>query len=112
MNIQKIKRLESISQELVSDFFTEYVTSELNSDHWLINISWIKISSDLSYMDIFVSSFKNNNKLPKSLTNYTKELQRFINKKLEIRKLPRVRFRYDNKWEISSNICEIINKIS
>lgn len=112
MNEQKIRKLESVSQWIISQYFTQNITWELTSEHWIININSIEISSDLSYIDIYVSSFKDNENLPKSLAIYTNWLQRFLNKQLEIRKLPKVRFRFDQSGKVWSNVCNIINEIS
>jgi ribosome-binding factor A len=30
---------------------------------------------------------------------------------MKIRKLPRIRYRYDNKWEIGQKICNTINEV-
>jgi len=112
MNQQKIKKLESVAHEIISEYFTHNITWEIINDHWIVNINSIQISPDLSYLDIYVSSFKNNKTLAKTLANYTTWIQRFFNKKLEIRKLPKIRFRFDEKWKISSDVCNIINEIS
>ena len=32
-------------------------------------------------------------------------------KSIDIRKLPKIRFRYDNKWKLSSDIIETINSL-
>jgi len=57
----------------------------------------VKVSSDISYLDIFVSSFKNGDILPKTLATHNREIQQKLNKSIPIRKLPRIRFRYDEK---------------
>ena len=108
MNGEKLKKLESISQKIVSEFFIEELR-EL--DFWLISIAWVQISSDLSYLDIFVSSFNNKKTLTKTLAKYAPEMNRKLHKKLSIRKMPKIRFRYDESWEISSEILWTINNL-
>ena len=96
-----------MSKELVSNFiFEEIEDSELVFG--IITITWVKISSDLSYLDIFVSSFKNSDILAKTLAKHNKNIQSRLNKTLDIRKLPRIRFRYDDSGETSH---KIYNKI-
>lgn len=110
MNKERLKKLESIAWNLVSQFLLNEIR-EIEEDFWLINISGVKISSDLSYLDIFVSSFKNWELLTKTLAKYAPEITKQLHKALSIRKLPRIRFRYDESWEISSDIIETINNL-
>ncbi|MDR1945425.1 MAG: hypothetical protein LBQ59_05190 [Candidatus Peribacteria bacterium] len=58
------------------------------------------ISPDLSYLDAWVSAFKNQNILAKTLAKYNNDIQAKYNKAMKIRKLPRIRYRYDDKGEI------------
>jgi len=110
MNLERIKKLERVSRELVSSFiFEELEDAELT--FWIITITWVKISSDLSYLDIFVSSLLNWEILPKTLAKHNREIQWRFNKSLNIRKLPKIRFRYDNSWSNWQEVCDIINEI-
>lgn len=110
MNKDRLERLESISKQLIWEFLLEDI-KEIEEDFQLINISWVKISSDISYLDVFVSSFKNSDKLTKTLAKYAPELTRKLHKKLTIRKLPKIRFRYDESWKISEGILNTINNL-
>lgn len=110
MNQERIKKLERVSRELVSNFiFEELEDSE--KTFWIITVTWVKISSDLSYLDIFVSSLNNWEILAKTLAKHNHEIQWRFNRALNIRKLPRIRFRYDNSWAIWQEICEVIKSI-
>lgn len=110
MNQERIKKLERVSRELITRFiFEELEDAELT--FWIITITWVKISSDLSYLDIFVSSILNWNILPKTLAKHNREIQWKFNKALNIRKLPKIRFRYDNSGAIWQEICNTINEI-
>ncbi|MDR2411326.1 MAG: hypothetical protein LBD88_01690 [Candidatus Peribacteria bacterium] len=55
------------------------------------------ISSDLSYLDVWISAFKNQNILAKTIAKYNNKIQSRYNKAVKIRKLPKIRYRYDNK---------------
>lgn len=110
MNQERIKKLERVARELVTHFIFEEI-EDFQQIFWIITITWIKISSDLSYLDIFVSSMQNWDILPKTLAKHNKEIQWRFNRTIDIRKLPRIRFRYDNSWEIWQKICETINKV-
>ena len=110
MNQERIKKLESVSRELVSHYILEELDdSELN--FWIITVTSVKISSDLSYLDIFVSSLLNWDMLPKTLAKHNREIQWRFNRALNIRKLPKIRFRYDDKWAIWQEVCEVIKSI-
>lgn len=110
MNQERIKKLERLSRELISSFiFEELEDSELN--FWIITITWVKISSDLSYLDVFVSSFKNWEILTKTLAKHNYKIQWRFNRIINIRKLPKIRFRYDWSWKIWQEIWDLINNL-
>ena len=110
MNQERIKKLERVARELISNFiFEELEDSELT--FWIITVTWVKISSDLSYLDIFVSSLLNWEILTKILAKHNREIQWRFNKALSIRKLPKIRFRYDDSWATWQEVCNVINKI-
>lgn len=110
MNQERISKLERVSRELITNFiFEELEDSELT--FWIITITWVKISSDLSYLDIYVSSLKNWEILAKTLAKHNGEIQWKFNRALKIRKLPRIRYRYDGSWAVWQEICEAINKV-
>jgi len=109
MNEQRLKKLENIASRLVSKFiFEELQDSE--KIFWIITVTWVKISSDLSYLDIYISCFKNSDLLPKTLAKHNYTIQKKINKAIDIRKLPKIRFRYDSKGAIWEQIINSINK--
>lgn len=110
MNQERIKKLERVSRELITNFIFEEL-EDTEQTFWIITVTWVKISSDLSYLDIFVSSLLNWEILPKTLAKHNREIQGRFNKALSIRKLPRIRFRYDDSWAIWQKINETINKV-
>ena len=111
MNKEKIKKLESLSLGLVWNFIFEEITEEEEQSFSMISVTWIKISSDLSYLDIFVSSIKNWENLAKTLARHWYHIQKKLNKALEIRKIPKIRFRYDNSWKKAQEVTNKINKL-
>ena len=109
MNDLRLKKLENIASKLVSKFiFEELEDSE--SIFGIITVTRVKISSDLSYLDIYVSCFKNSEILPKTLAKHNHWIQKKLNKWIWIRKLPKIRFRYDSSWEVWQEVCEAIEK--
>jgi len=110
MNNERIKKLERVSRELITSFiFEELDDTELTFG--IITVTWVKISSDLSYLDIFVSSLLNWEILPKTLAKHNREIQWRFNRALKIRKLPKIRFRYDDSGAVWQNVCDTINKV-
>lgn len=103
--------MESMIWSLASEFLLLEV-KEIEEDFWLINVTWVKLSSDLSYLDIFVSAIKNKENLTKALAKYDYIIVKKINERVQIRKTPRIRFRYDEKWEISQWITSLINSLN
>lgn len=110
MNKERLKKLEAVSHKVLSDIIFEE-TSEIWIDFWLITITEVVISSDLSYLDVWVSAFKNEDILAKTLAKQNYIIQSKYNKAINIRKLPKIRYRYDNKGKIWQEICETINKV-
>lgn len=110
MNIERIKKLEAVAQELVSRYiFEELEDSE--QDFGIITITQTKISSDLSYLDIYVSCFKNADILPKTLAKHGFHIQKRFNKAIQLRKLPKIRFRYDDDGKVSYDINNTIKSL-
>ncbi len=109
MNKEKLNKLKSISKQIVSEFFCEKIKDSDNI-FWIITITKVKISTDLSYLDVYVSCFENSEKLTKTLAQYAFKIQKTLNDSLNIRKIPRVRFRYDESSELTYKIEEEINK--
>lgn len=110
MNKERLKKLEVTSHKILSDIIFEE-TSEIWVEFWLITITEVVISPDLSYLDIWVSAFKNEDILAKTLAKKNWIIQSKYNKAINIRKLPRIRYRYDNKGKIWQEISIAINKI-
>lgn len=111
MNKERLKKLEITSHKILSDIIFEE-TSDLEIDFWIITITDIVISPDLSYLDVWVSSFKNEDILAKTLAKKNYIIQGKYNRSINIRKLPKIRYRYDKKWKIGQEICETINQIN
>ena len=110
MNKDRIAKLESVARGLVTTFIFEELEDAENI-FWIITVTWTKISSDLSYIDIYVSSLTNSELLTKTLAKHNYTIQKKLNKSIWIRKLPRIRFRYDDKWEVSWDILQTIKNL-
>lgn len=110
MNTDKRKKIESLIIQLISRYMLNDL-KELELEFWIINISWVKLSSELSYLDVYVSCFLKKDQLTKTLAEYAYILKKKLNKDLTIRKIPIIRFRYDQSWEISQEITKSINNL-
>ena len=110
MNIERIKKLEKVSKKLIWNYIFEQMWDS-EYDFWVITVTYVKISSDLSYLDIFVSCLLKSELLTKKLAKNNRIIQSKLNKVLNIRKLPKIRFRYDNSGAIWQNICNVISNI-
>lgn len=111
MNQDRIKKLERVSRELV----TNYIFEELEDSEktfWVITVTGVKISTDLSYLDIYVSALQNWEILAKTLAKHNHEIQSRLHRVLQIRKLPRVRYRYDESGSRWQKVCDIIKDFS
>lgn len=110
MNKERLKKIESESKKILSNIIFEEA-SDLLGDFWIITITEVKISNDFSYLDLFVSSIKNKEILTKKLAKINHIVQHRYNKAINIRKLPKIRYRYDDKWETSSKILDTLSNI-
>jgi len=69
---------------------------ELTSIFGIVTITHIDISSDLSYMDVHVSSMMSQDSLTKELSHHAHTLQRMLGREIAFIKVPKIRFKYDN----------------
>ena len=91
MNKERLKKLEATSHKVLSDIIFEE-TSEIWTDFWLITITEIEISPDLSYLDVWVSAFKNEDILAKTLAKKNHIIQIWQQRKNLTNNL------WNNKW--------------
>ena len=110
MKESRMKKLEGMVNEIIAEIIFEEA-SDLEDHFGIITITWVKMSQDLSYLDVFVSSFKDINNLPKALAEYNTPIQKKLNKKLPLYKLPKVRFRYDDSGEKAAHINTILKNL-
>ncbi len=111
MNKERIKKLQSVSREIIGNLIFEEI-EDYEKDFGIITITDVIVSSDLSYIDIWVSSLKNEDILAKTLAKHNNKIQAKYNRTINIRKLPRIRYRYDWKWAIWQKVCETINNVT
>lgn len=111
MKHDRLIKAQSISKKIISEYFITQ-TRELTSTFWIITITQVEISNDLSYMDIFVSCMMNSELLTKELAEHAHTLQRKLWKEMAFIKVPKIRFKYDNSGESSSEIYTTIKNLN
>lgn len=110
MSTQKAKKFENIARKIISDTLTQDIELD-NLTYGLINISEVIVSSDRSYLDVYVSSFKNPDNLTKYMAEHASILQRKLWKSMQTYKIPKIRFKYDDSGELSQDIHNTINTL-
>lgn len=110
MKQDRLNKFQSVALKLLSEIIFEEI-EDCEKNFWIITITKIKISSDLSYLDVYISSFKQKEILPHTLAKHGFDIQKKFNKKIWLMKLPKIRFRYDDSWENFSHIDELLKEI-
>ena len=77
MKLDRLKRAESISKKLISEYLIQDL-QELSSDFGMVTVIDVKISQDLSYIDVYVSALKNNDLLTKSLAENAHQIHHML----------------------------------
>lgn len=111
MNKDRIRKLESVATELIPRFLFEEMGEE-TLEFGIITVTQAIISSDLSYLDIYISSLKKPEKLTKAVAKHGTMIQRKFNKSISIRKFPRIRFRYDETGAVWEEVFRAINDLN
>lgn len=110
MNEERRKKLEWMVQEIITKIIFEEA-EWIEQEHGVLTVTWVKMSSELSYLDVFVSCFLQPESLAHDLARYGFAIQRRLNKSLSLYKLPKVRFRYDESGKIAEGIDGLMREI-
>lgn len=111
MKQDRLVKAQSITKKIISEYFITH-TKELTSIYWIITITQIDISSDLSYMDVYASAMMNPDSLTKDLSSHAHTLQKILGKEIAFVKVPKIRFKYDQTGEDSSQIYTTIKNLN
>lgn len=111
MKQERLTKLEWLAQELLSKIIFEEI-EDCEKIFWIITILWVKISSDLSYLDVYISAFKQQKILAKTMAKHWYDIQKRLNKGINIRRLPKIRFRYNDDWEVAWNMSKLIQELN
>jgi len=110
MKQERLIKAQSISKKLISEFIITELR-ELYSEHGIITVTDVKISSDLWYVDVLVSCLQDTANLTKSLSEYAHPIHRMLGKKVGFVKVPKLRFRYDDSGKDSFEIYNTIKNL-
>lgn len=108
--MERTQKIGWLIRNLVS-WFLSREKMEYIEEFWIITVTEVKVSKDYSYADIYVSSIKNEGTLVHELATNAHNISQLLAKSLTIRKLPKVRFRYDDSWKIADTIMQEIDKL-
>lgn len=111
MNQIKLKRIGSeINQILCEIFIAEAHDSLLNT----ITITGVEVTNDLGLAKVFFTSTldMDHKKIEKELNDDTAGFLRTkVAEKIELRHIPKIRFKYDESISYGNNIDSILSKI-
>jgi len=105
--IEKVQDLlhKEIAQVIIKDLDNPVLTS-------LVTISGVKISKDLRYSEIYFTSLDDNKLIEKELNNASSYIRNILSKKIHLKRLPTLKFIYDESFTSSNKIDSILDSIS
>ena len=106
----KIERLEHKFAIEISTIIKEEIKDERIS---FVTITDVDITNDLSYAKVDITVLDNTKKdeTLKVLNHASKFIEKEMCKRVEVRKMPELKFVYDESIEYGNNIDNIIDKI-
>ena len=109
MKSNYLLRLESNIKKALSDI----VNFEVKNNIGLVTITDVSITSDLSYLTIYytVLSEKDKKKAKEGLEGSKGYIRSSLAKKVSMRKVPELIFKYDTSYENASHIEELLEEI-
>ena len=107
----KLDRLEHKFAIEISTIIREEIKDERVS---FVTITGVSITNDLSFAKVYVTVLNDSEKdiVLKTLNGASKFIERELCKRVDIRKMPEVRFVYDESIEYGNNIENIIESIN
>jgi len=98
MSSFKQNKINENIKRIISKILTD---EEVFGSQALVSITIVETSSDLQWVNVFVSifPFKKSEKVLKYLENRAGHFQNLLNKKFNIRHTPKLRFKHDTRME-------------
>ena len=91
-------------EKLIYLILSEEFKREILPDFWLVTITGIKVSSDKSWWDVYISNMPENRNIIDFLNSKIWHFQSKVNKKIQKMKIPKLRFNYDWSWEFAASL--------
>ena len=107
------RRIQRVN-ELLREEISKLILREIDlSEDTLVTITEVKTSSDLQQAKIRVSimPFLKADKILKVLNSQVFNIQRLLNKKLNMKIVPKIRFELDKSGEKTSRVEQLLKKI-
>ena len=106
----KLERLGHIFTEEISKIIMTEIKDEKIK---FVTITYVKISSDLSYAKVYFTTLDDDNRdeILKALNKASGFIRSQLFERVEIRKMPELTFVYDESIEYGNKIENIIDKI-
>lgn len=106
-------RLFKVQDLLHKEVATLLLTAIQNPIIKSVTVSGVKVSKDLKYSEIYFTSLNNNNsKIELELNKASGFIRNELSKRLHLKRLPSIRFTYDNTAEKSQKIEDLIKNVN
>ncbi len=109
MKSNYILRLESNIKKAISDI----VNFEVKNNIGLVTITDCEVTTDLEYLTVYytVLSNKDRKKAKEGLDNSKGFIRSSLAKKVSMRKVPNITFKYDESYETGNRIDSLLEEI-
>lgn len=107
-----MRRLERVN-ELILKEINSIILKEIETPSVFVTITRVVVSRDLRYADIYFTTIPDEaiGSIKKKLDDSAGKLQSLLNKRLEMRPLPRIRFRRDDEEAEASRIDRLLEEL-
>jgi len=99
--------LASVIREIIAP-----VLRECPQECGIVSITRIEVSEDLSYATAYISALHEVNAAIAYLQEHRGELQKKIGKAISVRRVPQLRFRFDEEGARATRLDELLEEVS
>lgn len=117
MDKRRTLKISSQMQKELSKILAEDINDPRLSDNFIVSITDVEVTNDLSFADIFVSVLGDDSKkesVIEALEQAKGYMKKLIGERMRLRSMPEFRFKYDNSIEhgvyMDKLIAETIKK--
>jgi ribosome-binding factor A len=107
----RIDRLNSLIHEEVAEIIENRLT---NPDIGPVTVTRVKVSKDIKYADVYISSERDEEKLAASLSALERSrgfIQKLLASRIIIKQIPIIRFHYDRGYGSALRVYELLKEI-